>query len=353
MLKVYAGKTAMKQLKDGGIKADHFTTFLGASGGPKWFTLYGLDRYFFGDFFAGRKQPLDIIGSSAGAFRAACFAQADPVAAIERLAYDYSRTTYSDKVTPTEISSKARLLLDKMLGDTGASEIINNSVFRAHFIVARVNGFAASENKWTQLLGLTKSYVANRINRRHIASQYHRVVYQNPASDITIGDKYDFPTEHINLSSNNLKDALLASGSIPMVMQGIADIADSPLGMYRDGGIIDYHFDINIGSNHSLDNGLTLYPHFSHTPKAGWFDKSLKRGIDPSNYDRVVMVVPSTEFVAQLPYGKIPDREDFTKMEPDQRIRYWSEVLEQTEKLADEFNNIINNVSNRVIYPID
>lgn len=350
MLKVYAGETARKILQDGGITADHFTTFLGASGGPKWFSLYGLDRYLFGDFFAQRKQPLDIIGSSAGAFRAACFAQANPVQAIERLAYDYSRTRYSEKVTAAEISSKARVLLDQMLGDNGTTEIINNTVFRAHFIVARVNGLAASENKYAQLIGLTKSYLANRVNRRYINAQYHRVIYQNPNSTIKIDDNYGFPTEHIDLSSENLKDALLASGSIPIVMQGISDIAGSPRGMYRDGGIIDYHFDINIDATPSSEPGLILYPHFSHSPKAGWFDKSLKRGIDATNYDRTVMLVPSEEFVAQLPYGKIPDREDFTKMDSEQRIRYWSQVLAQTEKLADDFNEFINNIHSKPMF---
>jgi len=37
--------------------------------------------------------------------------------------------------------------------------------------------------------------------------------------------------------------------------------------MYRDGGIIDYHFDIK------LENqvGLPCYRHFNSNPKAGWF----------------------------------------------------------------------------------
>ena len=83
------------------------------------------------------------MGSSAGAFRAACFAQADPVAAIERLATDYSGTRYSDNVTPEEITTSARELLDRMLGDNGIEEIINNPVFRAHFIVARVQGLGS------------------------------------------------------------------------------------------------------------------------------------------------------------------------------------------------------------------
>ena len=86
MLEIYAGETALKSIQQQGFSPDLFSSFLGASGGPKWFTLLGLDKYLFGEFFKGRQQPLNLIGSSAGAFRAACFAQNNPVAAIERLA---------------------------------------------------------------------------------------------------------------------------------------------------------------------------------------------------------------------------------------------------------------------------
>ncbi len=95
MIEIHAGKTAAKIINEQGVKPELFTSFLGASGGPKWFTLFGLDKYIFGEFFKNRTQPLNLIGSSAGAFRSACFAQNDPVVAIERLAKSYSQTRYS------------------------------------------------------------------------------------------------------------------------------------------------------------------------------------------------------------------------------------------------------------------
>ena len=97
-----------------------FNTFLGASGGPKWFTLFGLDKYLFGEFFKDRTIPLNLLGSSAGAFRAACFAQNDPVAAISRLAKSYSETRYSsNKAKPEEITTKARELLTTVFAENG------------------------------------------------------------------------------------------------------------------------------------------------------------------------------------------------------------------------------------------
>ena len=89
-LSIYAGPTARAQLLEQGVTAAQFKVMVGASGGPKWFVLYGLDRYLFGDFLQRRTEPLLTLGSSAGAWRMCCLATADPVAAIERLAKLYS-----------------------------------------------------------------------------------------------------------------------------------------------------------------------------------------------------------------------------------------------------------------------
>ncbi|WP_440875403.1 patatin-like phospholipase family protein [Thalassotalea sp. PLHSN55] len=337
MIEIYAGKTALKTIQEHGFKQELFTSFLGASGGPKWFTLFGLDKYLFGDFFAQRTTPLNIVGSSAGAFRAACFAQKDPVAAIETLAKNYSETVYSANATPQEITFKARQLLDTVFGDTGVAEIIDNPIFKAHFIVAKTKGLTSSENKLLQGAGLLTSYILNRLNRKLLSSQYHRYVYQPQSSNLVINDPYGFDTEHVNFTENNLKDALLASGAIPMVMQGIKNIADSPKGMYRDGGIIDYHFDFKV-----KNSGLVLYPHFNAKPKAGWFDKNLSRKVSADNYDNVVMICPTQAWIEALPYGKIPDRTDFTSMEPAQRIKYWQQVFVETETLAQSLDDFIH-----------
>jgi hypothetical protein len=348
MLDIYAGKSALKIIKKEGFKQELFSSFLGASGGPKWFCLFELDKYLFGEFFKDRTSDLNLIGSSAGAFRAACFAQNDPVAAITRLAESYSETVYSDKARPEEISSKARELLDYVLGSSGVDEIINNKIFKAHFLANKTNGFVSSENKLTQSIGLIKSIVLNRFDRKFLINQYERYVFKSPSSSLKINDYCNFKTQYADLSTNNLKDALLASGSIPIVMQGIKDIAGVQNGMYRDGGIIDYHFDFKLENN----SGLILYPHFNSTPKAGWFDKNLKRKVKAENYDNVVMLVPSRKFVESLPYSKIPDRTDFTKMESNQRIKYWKTALSETEKLSDEFNTLLLNNNFTNIKPI-
>ncbi len=332
MLEIYAGESALNTIEEQGFSPDLFSAFLGASGGPKWFTLFGLDKYIFGEFFNNRTQPLNILGSSAGAFRAACFTQADPVAAITRLAKYYSETVYSDKPKPEEITAKAIELLDELFGANGAVEIMNNEVFKAHFIVTKCNGLVASENKLIQGLGLVISLISNAISRPLLNRQYDRYVFQNESSDLTLHDPDNISTTTLAFSEGNIKKALLASGAIPMVMQGIKDIADCPKGMYRDGGIVDYHFDIDI-----KNEGLVLYPHFSSVLKAGWFDKNLSRKVRAQHYDKTVLICPSKAFTDSLPYNKIPDRSDFIEMNPEQRLQYWQQVFVESEQLAEQF----------------
>ncbi len=298
--------------------------------------MFAWDKYLFGEFFNDRSEVLDIVGSSAGAFRAACFGQADPVAAIERLAKNYSETVYSKQVDRAEISEKAMALLEVMLGERGVREIIDNPIFKAHFIVAKSRGFSARENKAIQGLGLVRSYINNRIDRKHLAKQFERYIFRSQGSRFEFTDPDNIPTQTVDLTEVNLKPALLASGSIPMVMSGIRDIPGCPTGMYRDGGIIDYHFDMKISGP-----DLVLYPHFNADPKAGWFDKRLNRPVRKANYDNVVMICPSEEFIASLPYGKIPDRTDFSVLEDADRISYWRQVFKDSERLAEELDTVI------------
>ena len=343
MLEIYAGSNALKTIQEHGFKQELFINFLGASGGPKWFTLFGLDKYLFGDFFKERDTELNIVGSSAGAFRAACFAQNDPVAAIERLADKYAHTVYSEKPDLAEITKTAIDLLDYVFGDTGPDEIINNEIFKAHFIVAKSNGLVGFENKIIQMAGLFSSIFLNKIDRRLLNIQYERYVYHSPLSTTTIDDPYKLNTKYVDLNKDNIKKALLASGSIPYVMEGIKNIPGSPKGMYRDGGIIDYHFDFLLKNTNIKNevNNLTLYPHFNASPKAGWFDKNSSRKVLAKNYENVVLISPSKEFIASLPFQKIPDRNDFKNIDAKPRIKYWQTVLSETDKLADHFNEFL------------
>jgi len=331
---LYAGPTALARIRKEGVRPEMFRVLAGASGGPKWFVLYGLDRYLFGHFFANRQHRIATVGSSAGAWRMACMGLSDPVAAIDRLAEFYSRQQYSERPSINEISTEASVLLDIVLGVDGEREIVDNPLLDMHIIVARARGLAATENKWSLSAGLGLCALSNALSRSLLPLSFQRYVFYSGKLLENAARWPDMKTHAVALNIDNVKSALLASGSIPLVMEGIRDIHSAKKGLYRDGGITDYHLDLPLARG----DDLVLYPHFYSSITPGWFDKFVPgRRARQEHLDNVLLLAPSKEFVEQLPYRKIPDRKDFETLDFESRLAYWQTVLQQSEKLAQEF----------------
>ena len=145
-------------------------------------------------------------------------------------------------------------------------------------------------------------------------------------------------------------DAMIASGSIPFVLDAVDHIAAAREGLYWDGGITDYHFDLPFNDL----QGLVLYPHFQGAVIPGWFDKKLAwRRAHKENYDNVVLLCPSAEFVAGLPGGKLSDRTDFERLDYPERVAVFQQVLEQSKILVDELRGLIDKgITDQQIRPI-
>jgi hypothetical protein len=332
-LRVLAGPGAMAHIKRHGLRADDISVMVGASGGPKWFSLFGLDQYLLADFFAGRTKPLHLLGSSAGAWRFACYAQADPVAASKRFANAYSTICYPAGADIAEVTRISAAIIDEVFqSEQQITEVLNNPVMKLNLIVAKAKGLNRSKRKLWQAAGLTLAAGANLLSRRYLQHFYQRVQFFPEHSPAPFHRYTGLPTQHVPLSQANLRQAVMASGSIPLVLSPVTDIAGAGPGQYYDGGITDYHFDLPF-SNH----GLVLYPHFYPRLTPGWFDKALKwRQAQSAHLHNVVLLCPSDSWVASLPKGKIPDRTDF-KLPDAERLANWQEVLERSHELATDF----------------
>jgi len=122
-------------------------------------------------------------------------------------------------------------------------------------------------------------------------------------------------------------------------MSGVRNIPGAPEGVYRDGGLLDYHLDLPY-----QQPGIILYPHFTDRVVPGWFDKTLpwRRG-DASRLQDVVLVSPSPDYLATLPDRKLPDRKDFEKYVGDDagRERAWRRAISESDRLGDEFLELV------------
>jgi hypothetical protein len=147
----------------------------------------------------------------------------------------------------------------------------------------------------------------------------------------------EFPGGLAALNRDNLRTALLASGSIPYMMKGVKDVPGAPSGIYRDGGMFHYHpaFDFMNGTC-----GIVLYPHFYSQATLGWFDKNRPSRIaDGKLLADVLMLAPSPSFVSKLPFGRIPDRRDFLRLfrRDNERIDFWETAVSMGESLGRSF----------------
>lgn len=335
MLDFFAGQAALEWIRENGFKADDVSAITGAAGGPKWLVLSRLDRFLFGHWFQNRKVPLHLAGSSAGAWRFAAAPQSDPSAAVDRFEDAYIQQRYETEPPPWEVTRQAIQILNRLLGAGGEAEILRHPFFRLNVITVRSRRFLTErESRFAQGAGMAAAAFFNALHRRFLGLFFDRVVFHDPRATPPISRRDGLPTRLVPLTLNNLKSALLGSGSIPLVMSGVSSIPDAPPGVYRDGGVIDYHLDLPLRSG----KGIVFFPHYTNRMIPGWLDKRLtwRR---PRYIDRTLMASPSRAFLERLPYGKIPDREDFRKFlhEDRERIAFWRRAAEMGAQLVDDF----------------
>jgi hypothetical protein len=336
-LSLLAGPDALRILRERGLRAGDVDIVPAASGGPKWIALHGIDRFLAG-FLAGRSRPLHLVGSSIGAWRMAALAQRDPLAAMARFREAYLDQRFPARPPPRLVSRVSEGVLDAMLGATGAEEILSHHWVRLHVITARARGPLASERPVVQGLGLALAASANALSRRTLGLSLERVVFHTAGDATPFSGWRDLPTRHLALDAANLRAALLASGSIPLALSGVT-FPGGPDGVFRDGGLADYHLDLPFPAG----DGLILYPHFYPHVVPGWFDKAIRwRRAPASRLRRTLLVAPSPEFVARLPGGRIPDRKDFHRLPDEERLRAWRAALAEGEALGEELGELVS-----------
>jgi hypothetical protein len=304
--------------------------------------IAGLDRFLFGDFLRRSTHPMHLIGSSIGSWRHAALATPDPLAALGKLHNRYLNQYYDAADTRPSTEKVGRLcewILDGYLDADAYTFLCDHPRFRSHVVTARGRGPNSSSHPVPQGLGMVLAALSNMLHRQFLEPWFQRVVFSSHGPGGLDFEFEDFSSLHAPLTAGNARAAILASGSIPFLMPGERDIDLAPAGHYWDGGIVDYHFDFG---NH-LGESLVLYPHFRADITPGWFDKFLPwRRADAALLDQVVVLCPSTEYLARLPHGKIPDRGDFRKFGHRERVAYWQATMDASDALGEEFATLVN-----------
>jgi hypothetical protein len=337
-LQLRAGPRALATLRERGLTPELVGAVSAASGGPKWLILSEFDRFFFGEWLCNASQPITLTGSSIGAWRMAIQAQHDPDAALDRFLESYLHDQrYPKHPGPAVISTEARRLVDVLLGAEGAAQATDNPQRPLQVITTRLNG-DRPRGRLGMILRLMAAAGANRRDRHRIGRWVTRSLFETSAAHTALPDPDDLPTERQTLDSSNLRPALLASGAIPGVMETLDNIPGGPAGTYLDGGVTDYHPALP----YNLGDQIIAFPHFYGYAIPGWFDKKRRdRWNRLPGMDNTLVIAPSEEHIAALPYGKIPDRKDFYRLSDSERIPYWQRVVEASREMGEAFMELV------------
>jgi hypothetical protein len=374
---IQAGKRALAHVREKGLSPGDISIVPGAAGGPKGLGLAKLDEWLFADWlpqsFATRTEPIDLIGSSIGAWRFAsvCCGHRNGVvtaeatrAALNEFAENYVSQRYTKNPTAAEVTKAVHKSVKDMFA-TRITDILTHPYYRLNVLTVRGKGILARERRGRTQVGYALAAAANATGRKHLRHFLDRVWLhaetpalagvsghkwpESPASTGVITargrQKFDpFHTEYAALSEANFSNALVASGAIPMIINAVSHIDGLSGGMsegaYWDGGIIDYHLHLPYAAR----EGLVLYPHFTHKIVPGWLDKMLPwRKAHGAWLDNVILVSPSREYLDKLPLKKLPDRSDFKRFANnyDERDVYWRFAIGESARLRDELAGLI------------
>lgn len=252
--------------------------------------------------------------------------------AYEELVQEYIEQSYDGNPTPAQVSRICRAYLSRVFTRERIRYSLSCPTLQLNFTTAML----ADEHPGgsATAVALTKALLLNGVSRRHLGRVFKRGLFSvlpHP-SESPLRSSWDgLPTFEVELVEANFRQGLMATGSIPMVLEGESSIAGSPRGHHLDGGVLDYHFE--------MENTAApiLYPHFSPVPIPGWLDRFPPyRKIKRTSKEWLCLLVPSEEMIARFGLQEFPNRHHFKKLSNQERKRAWRQTSRETEKMEAE-----------------
>lgn len=335
ILAIRMGAGARRHVESYGMNPADVAMIPAAAGGPKGLALIGIDKVLFGEWLPRAPRGRWLLGASIGAWRMAAACRSEPLRALDRLVDLYcDEQVYTARPPAEEVSAVCRQLVERLV-DGEDQAMLAHPNHRLAILTVRGRGPLKREHR-ANLAGWGLAAAANAMGRRHLARFLSRGVFATASEEVPFFQRrFDaFDNQVTRLTLDNLRSALLASASIPVVLRGVNGIPGAAAGTYWDGGIIDYQ----LALPYTEQRGLVLYPHYIESITPGWLDKPYRnRRAKAAALDNVIMVGPSRDFIAKLPNAKLPDRSDFKHYGTNSkaRARAWRDVAESGEALGE------------------
>jgi hypothetical protein len=335
-LRYRAGGEAFRLIRERGLEPGLIRAFAGPASGPKWLVLAGIDQAVIGAgwltrSYGGGRPPL-LAGASAGAWRAMAMASSDPATTHRRLQERYIGQVFGRGATREEVSRAYRRMLADLFPALERRLLVGGEGIDLALHVTAARWGAGSSNRVLQAAALVTAAGLNALSAGTLRLLLRRVLFHTRPARWRVG----FEGTVVRLDVDNLLPAALASGTIPLRMAPVRDVSGLPRGRFVDGGLADYHLNQRYLPP---GEGIVLFPHFQRRIVPNWFDRYLERRRPGSDaLAPVLQVYPAPGFVAALPGGGIPTRDDFLRLvdRPDVRIARWRETAARGTILGEQ-----------------
>jgi hypothetical protein len=338
LLEYRAGTKALEILKQRGLSPSDIEALLLPAIGPKWLVLAGLDRALLTRrWLDAATDRVLLFGSSVGAWRALTFGSQDSLRAHTDLVETYCTQHFTHDHSPCAISDAYRRLIHTVFSADDLTHAMRHPRFDIAISAVRVRRMWDHDRRSAQALMLGSAALLNAVSSKAQSLFFERVTFAtdspSSASSPILNGRVGTTAR---LTTHNVRDVALATGTVPMYMQNVRDITDAPPGSYIDGGFSDYHVNRSTGAGHSIS---VLFLHQRRIIPS-WLDKFVPwRRAARDELSRLLLVYPSAEFVRSLPGAAIPTRDDFTKFvdQRETRIERWRKVVAQSGALGERF----------------
>lgn len=338
-LHIHVGPGARRHIESEGLKPSDIRLVPAAAGGPKGLMLNHLDQHIFGHWLPQGGHTVHLVGASIGAWRMATAALPDPVQGLRDLAHGYIQQ-HIEPEAGRRMPSAARITegftqtLNTFFGDH-IEALLQHPRWRLHVLTSRGRQILRRNSPMRTAAGLAGLALTNAVSRKAVGLWLERHVFSSQGAALPV-PLNDLPTHQAPLTPGNFIAAMLASCSIPFMLEGVPAIAGARrAGAHWDGGLVDYHVHWPYAR---MASGLVLYPHFQRQVVPGWLDKGLRwrHGATPW-LDNMVLLCPNPAWVSTLPRGKLPDRTDFKSLSYPERVAVWTDSVARSAQLADEW----------------
>jgi hypothetical protein len=350
VLTIRAGPRALQKIRAHGLDPALVEIIPGAAGGPKGLGIAGLDRAIFGEWLPSKPRVRHLIG---GLDRGLALRGRVPARPGEGASRIRSASTRKPPIRPGPAAASCRsphARCSRRFSRDAKDEVLASPWHRLHILTVRGRWPLTRDSSLHTSLGFGSRRSPTAIGRRHLARFIDRTVFLDARDRppfMTVGDLSAtgagapaalqcVSTPTASRSTARTWGRAPRSASIPMILEGVANIAARARGRLLG----RRHHRLPPAPAYHHAEGIVLYPHFTDRIIPAGSTRACRGGARAaSGWTTWWWWRRRTSTSRSCRTRKLPDRKDFARYAGNDagRMVAWRKAIAESERLAEAF----------------